>query len=173
MFYHNAFAFLYFSFIVSIVLIQFGNCVKSESKSRSSSSSSPASNNHQEVGASSSKYPYHSPTKFAKGLRRNEKHHTKLYVMYSDKIGSTNNPYHQVIYNSHAKDSFLRSRKSAEKAERMEKVAKRLRIDSKFSVKDQPRTRLQAKKLQESQHAAGQHAATSSHSTDRNSDATS
>lgn len=168
MFHHNAFAFLYFTFIFSIVLIQFGNCVKSEPNSRSSSSSSPVSNNHQEVGASSSKYPYHSPTKFAKGLRRNEKHHTKLYVMYSDKIGSTNNPYYQLIYNSHAKDSLLRSRKSAEKAEKMEKVAKRLRIDSKFSVKDQPRTRLQAKKSQESQHAA-----TSSHSADTNSDATS
>ncbi|PWN35495.1 uncharacterized protein FA14DRAFT_154909 [Meira miltonrushii] len=146
--------FLRFSFIFLLIFMQSGHCVKTSPKTEASLP--PSSHNHQQPGVSPR--PYHSPAKYAQALRKNESRHAMLYQHYADKIGTTNNPHHQAIYDSLAEKSFLSSRKSAEKAEKMEKVAKELQIDSNFSVKNQPRTRLQAKKLQQSQQAATMHA---------------
>lgn len=141
-----ALVFLRLGFVLLLLLIQSNQCVKTPPKSDSASSSS--SDGHQQLEIST-RIPYHSPAKFAKGLRKNESFHARLYQAYTDKIGTTNNPYHQAVYDSMAERSFLNSRKSAAKAEKMEKVAKTLKIDGKFSVNDRPRTRLQAKKLQQ------------------------
>lgn len=146
--------FFRFIFVLLLILIQSCHSVKTTSKTGSPSPLPGAS--YQHIGLSSGA-PYHSPSKYAQALRKNESRHAHLYQAYTDKIGTTSNPNHQAIYDSYAEKSFLSSRKSAEKAEKMEKVAKKLQIDSNFSVKDQPRTRLQAKKLQQNQQAAPTH----------------
>lgn len=102
----------------------------------------------------------------AAGFRKSEIHHARQWQKFSDKIGTTTNVHHQAVYDSRAEKSFLKSRKSARKAEKMEKVAKALTIDGKFPIRNQPRLRSQAKvkRLQKTshtsstQHSNGNHA---------------